>query len=153
MRFKLKCTDATNDYHKRQLADLNLVYDDLNFDYLILPRDETKILVRGSLDNYIYVSSNSIVRIESRGRYNYIFTLKKESYQIDKKLYELENILGVNFSRISKYCIVDLRKIVSIVPTINMRFVLELIDSSKVIVTRTYYKMFKNIIERGVENE
>ena len=59
-------------------------------------------------------------------------------------MYSLEKELaGKGFFRVSNSCIVSLKKIKRIKPSITMKFVLEMTDGSLVDVTRGYYYSFK----------
>ncbi|MCH3916032.1 MAG: LytTR family transcriptional regulator [Spirochaetia bacterium] len=68
-------------------------------------------------------------------------------YTVREKLYELEEQLVLrDFCRISKSDIVNLVRIVKIIPWIGCKLLLELENGDRVTVTRTYYDDFKKRI-------
>lgn len=83
-----------------------------------------------SIDNVVYAKSN------------------KELYSCSDKLYSLEEMLiKKNFVRTSKYCLVNIHKIRSIIPLLNSKLLLILKTGDRIEVNRTYVKDFKNRIK------
>lgn len=67
-------------------------------------------------------------------------------YSCKKRLYEVENMLGSNFMRISKSIIVNLRKIESVEASFNGMLLLRMKNGSKEYVSRTYLPKIKQYL-------
>ena len=65
--------------------------------------------------------------------------LEKDCYESKRRLYEFEELLSDrNFARISKSVIVNMMKITAIKPALNGRFLCQLKNGEKVIISRKY---------------
>lgn len=65
--------------------------------------------------------------------------LKKDCYESRKRLYEFEELLADrHFARISKSVLVNMMKITAIKPALNGRFLCQLNNGEKVIISRKY---------------
>ena len=65
--------------------------------------------------------------------------LKKDCYESRKRLYEFEELLtDRHFARISKSVLVNMMKISAIKPALNGRFLCQLNNGEKVIISRKY---------------
>lgn len=90
-----------------------------------------------------------ILYIESVDDKTYIYT-KNHVYSSKCRLYELENQLeNKSFIRISKSCVINLMKIVSIKPALNGRFSALLTNNEEVIISRKYVPTLKEKIRGG----
>lgn len=70
--------------------------------------------------------------------------LEKDCYESRRRLYEFEELLSDrHFARISKSVIVNLMKIVAIKPALNGRFLCQLKNDEKVIISRKYVPEIK----------
>ena len=70
--------------------------------------------------------------------------LEKDCYESRRRLYEFEELLADrHFARISKSVIVNLMKIVAIRPALNGRFLCQLKNDEKVIISRKYVPEIK----------
>ena len=70
--------------------------------------------------------------------------LEKDCYESRRRLYEFEELLADrHFTRISKSVIVNLMKIVAIRPALNGRFLCQLKNDEKVIISRKYVPEIK----------
>ena len=70
--------------------------------------------------------------------------LEKECYESRRRLYEFEELLADrHFARISKSVIVNMMKIVTIKPALNGRFLCQLKNDEKVIISRKYVPEIK----------
>lgn len=70
--------------------------------------------------------------------------LEKDCYESRRRLYEFEELLADrHFARISKSVIVNLMKIVAIKPALNGRFLCQLKNDEKVIISRKYVPEIK----------
>jgi len=95
------------------------------------------------------IAISDIYYIESVDNRTYLYT-KKNVYATDRRLYELEEVLGdAYFTRISKAVIVNLMKIKGISPAMNGRFTATLANGEAVIISRKYVADFKSKIKGG----
>ena len=79
-----------------------------------------------------------IYYIEAVDEKTFIY-LENDCYEAKKRLYEFEELLSDrSFSRISKSVIVNMMKIVTIKPALNGRFLCQLKNDEKVIISRKY---------------
>ena len=70
--------------------------------------------------------------------------LEKDCYESRRRLYEFEELLADrHFARISKSVIVNMMKIVAIKPALNGRFLCQLKNGEKVIISRKYVPEIK----------
>jgi Response regulator of the LytR/AlgR family len=95
------------------------------------------------LDNTtVMIKAGSIYYIESVDKRTYVYT-KDGCFETKYRLYELEDILGVNFLRCSKAMIVNIRKIRSVKAEMNARLNAELLNGERLIISRGYVKELK----------
>jgi len=104
--------------------------------------------LRGSMDGVIYqIDLSEILYIESVNRKTFLYT-EKEIYESPKRLYMLEDELrGSSFFRASKAIIINLRKVHSIRPEIGARLILTMDNGEKIVVSRQYSSIIKNVLE------
>lgn len=102
----------------------------------------------GSLDGVFYqIDLSKILYIEAVNRRTFLYT-EKEIYESTKRLYMLENELrGLSFFRASKAIIINLRKVHSIQPEIGSRLILTMDNGEKILVSRQYTSIIKNVLE------
>lgn len=84
-----------------------------------------------------------MVRMENKEAVIYC---EDKKYLSGKKLYELEEMLGENFMRISKSTIVNLKEIASVEPSFNAMMYLVMKNGCKDYITRTYLAQFKRYL-------
>ena len=84
----------------------------------------------------------NIYYIESVDKKTFIYT-KDNCYETKYKLYELENLLNMNFLRCAKAMIVNIRKIKSVKSDINGRMNARLLNDETVVIARSYVKDLK----------
>lgn len=108
---------------------LNLIYS--------LKSDQEKLT--GYLeDRIVKLSSKDIYYFESVDNKVFAYTAKG-TYEVHKKLYELEEDYGrSDFLRISKSIIVNVAKIAYLKPIFNGRFEAQLKNEEKIIISRQY---------------
>ena len=90
----------------------------------------------------VMIKAGSIYYVESVDKRIYIYT-KDGCFETKYRLYELEDILGVNFLRCSKAMIVNIRKIRSVKSEANARLSTELLNGERIIISRGYVKELK----------
>lgn len=116
-------------------ADLQLTESSRYIDNLIVKDKKTA--------ERVFLSVDEIVSLESFGHCVEVYT-QGNSYQSKERLYKIENLLDPNkFLRISNSVIIAKDKIKRISPTLFMKFILTMNDGRDIVVTRTYYYMFK----------
>lgn len=71
---------------------------------------------------------------------------KQKRYLSNKRLYEMEKILGNNFMRISKSTIINLKKISCVEPSFNGTMLILLKNGSKDYISRKYLPKFKKYL-------
>ncbi|MGN0424954.1 MAG: LytTR family DNA-binding domain-containing protein [Acetatifactor sp.] len=95
-------------------------------------------------DEIILLDTDKILYIEAVERNTFVYT-KDASYESDLKLYEVEQeLLEQNFIRISKQCIINLRKIKSLKADINRKIRVTLVNDEQIIVSRMYAEELRN---------
>ena len=100
-------------------------------------------------DEIILLDTDKILYIEAVERNTFVYT-KDSSYESDLKLYQVEQeLLEQNFIRISKQCILNLRKIKSLKADINRKIRVTLVNDEQIIVSRMYAEELRKRV--GVE--
>ncbi|WPC44209.1 LytTR family DNA-binding domain-containing protein [Clostridium sp. JS66] len=100
---------------------------------------EKQITITGRMENeYVKISSNDIYYFECVDNRTYIYC-KKDVYQSNMKLYELEEKLReTRFTRINKSCIMNIKKLEKVKSQINGRLLATLYNGEKLIINRSY---------------
>ena len=93
-------------------------------------------------DTTVMIKAGSIYYIESVDKRTSVYT-KDGCFETKYRLYELEDILGVNFLRCSKAMIVNIRKIRAVKAEMNARMNAELLNGERLIISRGYVKELK----------
>lgn len=98
---------------------------------------DMKLLVKKD-DEIILLETNQILYFETVERNTFVYTTE-DIYMIDLRLYEVEQqLMDQGFIRISKMCILNLKKIQSLKADINRKIRVTLINGEQVIVSRNY---------------
>lgn len=89
----------------------------------------------------------NILYIEAVNRKTFLYT-ENEVYESDKRLYMLESELHeLSFFRASKAIIINLHKVHSIQQEIGSRLILTMDNGEKIVVSRQYASIIKNVLE------
>ena len=100
-------------------------------------------------EEIFFLDVSEAVYIESVDRKSFIYT-KKDMYESDFKLYELEQQLeACGFFRASKYCLVQLNYIKSLRAYINRKIRLTLENGEQLVVSRQYAEELKKKLGMG----
>ena len=75
-----------------------------------------------------------------------VITCADKNFTTQRRLYELEEILGSGFMRISKSAIVNLKKIVCVEPTFGGLMELVLKNGQRTAISRSYLPKFKKYL-------
>ncbi len=139
----MKVTVNQADSYENESAVINAVTvtDDIRNAVDILRGSGASIPVVSEGDT-LMLRASSIYYIESVDKRTYVYT-KDACYETKYRLYELEEILGVNFLRCSKAMIVNIRKIRSVRAELNARLSAELLNGERLIISRGYVKDLK----------
>ena len=98
-------------------------------------------------DTEYYLNVNDIIFFETEGNAVMAHT-KNDMYETRRKLYELEELLGGRFQRISKSAIVNVDKVYSIKRNVTSSSAIEFQGTHKQIyVSRAYYKVLREKLE------
>lgn len=88
-------------------------------------------------ETYI-IDATSILYVEAVERDTFLYTTG-DVYESDLKLYELENqLMGKGFFRVSKSCLINLKKIKSLKADLNRRILATMVNGEQIIVSRMY---------------
>ena len=98
-------------------------------------------------DTEYYLNVNEILFFETEGSAVMAHT-RDDVYETRRKLYELEELLGGRFQRISKSAIVNVDKVYSIKRNVTSSSAIEFQGTHKQIyVSRAYYKILREKLE------
>ena len=108
-------------------------------------RSNQFLLYKGDTEYYLNV--NDIIFFETDGNAVMAHT-KNDMYETRRKLYELEELSGGRFQRISKSAIVNVDKVYSIKRNVTSSSAIEFQGTHKQIyVSRAYYKVLREKLE------
>ena len=148
MKVRLFCKKEDYETYKKKLKDGQLEFTDLDADFYIIQKGFMIDSVLGKQDDeYVLLKPEEILYIESLDQEIICTTKDNQKYTLREKLFEFEmGFQKQGFVRISKSYIINTNYIKSIKPTINMRFIVKMINSEQLMVTRSYYYQFKDLI-------
>ena len=109
---------------------------------------QNKSQIITGIDEYeriVVIEEADIVALHAEKKWCRIYT-DTSNYNCRKRLYEVENMLGRDFMRISKSIIVNLRKIESVEAVFNGMLLLRMKNGSKEYVSRTYLPHMKEYL-------
>lgn len=96
-------------------------------------------------ERIVVIDEADIVSLHAEKKWCRIYT-DIANYSCRKRLYEIENMLGKDYMRISKSIIVNLRKIESVEAVFNGMLLLRMKNGSKEYVSRTYLPKMKEYL-------
>lgn len=102
----------------------------------IIATHEEKLILLNAKDLYLIRTESQIVTLYT----------KNKSYTTSKKLYEMEQLLGPQFMRISKSSIVNLKQIKHVEPSFSGTMVMMLKNGQQDSISRTYLPAFKKYL-------
>ena len=146
MKVKLIVSDEHYSEISRELESHGIEIDETSELILSEKNAYIKHIMAKKEDEIYRLSVDKITHIESFSHDIFAYS-DGQKYKITERLVRLENLLDPrDFMRISNSVIVSLKHIKSIKPTITQKFILTLMDGSKVDVTRKYYYIFKEFL-------
>lgn len=106
--------------------------------------------ITASADGRMYtISTNDILYIESVDRKTFGYTVD-EVYELGLKLYEIEErYKWMDYMRISKSCIVNLKKIHSLKPDFGGKILATMVNDEKLYISRQYASVLKEKLGLG----
>lgn len=96
-------------------------------------------------DTYHIISPEDIYMIRTEDSIVTLYT-QSSQYTSNKRLYEIEEQLGINFFRISKTTLVNLKQLDSVEPSFNGTMYLKLKNGCKDYISRKYLPDFKKYL-------
>lgn len=116
-------------------------------DYILVEINKKNRLIFGKNElEQRLIGFDEIVFIESFG-HEIVLHTKNSTYKIKEKISALENTLPqTEFIKVNISQIIRRKAIKKINPSFSMKFRLEMVNGSKLFVTRTYYLKFKEFI-------
>lgn len=102
--------------------------------------DENKSVIKdlGDIEYFEAIGSNVYAVVEDK------------KYNVKLKLYEAEMFSSKGFVRISKSCVMNVKYINHIEPEFSGNYLIISKSGKKLIISRSYFKNFKKIVERGL---
>ena len=111
----------------------------------------TFLFLRDGKEYFLPVSEVLIFETESSVVYAHF---KTEVYRVKQKLYELENLLPNQFTRVSKSAIINVDKVMAVTYNIAATSLVEFRHShKKVYASRHYYKELKERLQERINYE
>lgn len=96
-------------------------------------------------DTYHILKPEEIYMVRTEDQQLMLYT-QAQHYTSNKRLYEVEQLLGADFFRISKTTLVNLRYLDSVEPSFNGTMYLKLKNGSKDYISRKYLPAFKKYL-------
>ncbi|MBR3354545.1 MAG: LytTR family transcriptional regulator [Oscillospiraceae bacterium] len=132
-------TDEYVEFHVRKITD------DVSRFAEIMEKSDSILTGTDQYDRIVIISPDEIVALHAEKKWCRIFT-DTADFSCRKRLYELEDLLGPDFMRISKSNIVNIRKIKSVEAVFNGMMLLHMKNGSKEYVSRTYLPDLKSFL-------
>ena len=110
----------------------------------ILEKECEEMIFTAQNNGKIYIIDPvKIELIRTEGRELALYDLKKERYVLNKPLYEVQEQLGKDFVRISKFAIINIKRINHVEASFNGTMEIVMKNGLEEIITRSYRKLFK----------
>lgn len=110
----------------------------------ILEKECEEIIFTAQHNGKIYlIDPEQIEVITTEGRELVLYNLKKERFILNKPLYELQELLGNDFVRISKSAIINIKRINHVAASFNGTMEIVMKNGVEEVITRSYRKAFK----------
>ena len=109
----------------------------------LLEKEDEDTLVATRDGKTYFISPGNLELIRTEGREIACYDKLKNRYLLSKPLYELEDILGRQFARVSKSAIINLRRISHVNAVLNGTLELVMKNGVEDYISRNYRKSFK----------
>ena len=124
-------------YSNQMTEEVQRVYDKIqSYSNVITAIDNEQIIILQPSEIYM-------LRIENE---QLVIYCQQKKYISNKRLYEMENLLGSKFMRISKSTIINLKKLSSVEPSFNGTMLVVLKNGDKDYISRKYLPAFKKYL-------
>ncbi len=124
-------------YSNQMTEEVQHVYDKIqSCSNVITAIDNEQIIILQPSEIYM-------LRIENE---QLVIYCQQKKYISNKRLYEMENLLGSKFMRISKSTIINLKKLSSVEPSFNGTMLVVLKNGDKDYISRKYLPAFKKYL-------
>jgi len=128
------------------IVNCNCMSDDVVKLLTSIQMMDMKLVGRKDRRQYI-IEATDVIYIETNDRLTFIYT-STDVYESPLRLYELENNLAdMGFMRASKNCLFNINYIQSIEPELDRRFILQMENGIKIVVSRQYSGTVKKKLE------
>lgn len=124
---------------------VRMITDEVSRFAEIIKKSDNVLTGTDQYDRIVIVNPDEIIAIHAEKKWCRIIT-ETADYGCRKRLYELKNILGPEYMRISKSIIVNIRKIESVEAVFNGMLLLHMKNGSKEYVSRTYLPDLKSFL-------
>lgn len=114
----------------------------------LLENEGMKNIITAQSDGKVFIiDPETIEIIRTEGRELVLYNKRKERYVLNKPLYELQELLGNNFIRISKSAIVNFRHIHHVEAAFNGTMGIVMKNGIEEVITRSFKQQFKEKLE------
>lgn len=121
------------------------ITDEINRLSEFIQNNKQVIIGTDEYERMVVIDEADIVSLHAEKKWCRIYT-DTGNYSCRKRLYEIENMLGRDYMRISKSIIVNLHKIESVEAVFNGMLLLRMKNGSKEYVSRTYLLKMKEYL-------
>ena len=145
----MKVELSVNDNCEKPSAIINVckMTDNIQTAIKLLENENEKSIIVGELnDHYFMIDINLVEVVATDGKDVLMHTKDLKKYKVSKTLYELEEMLGTNFVRISKSSIVSINQISHVGSSFNGTMDIWMKSGFMSVITRSYKKQFKERI-------
>ena len=132
-------TEEYAEFHVRKITD------DVSRFAEIIEKSGSVLTGTDQHDWIVIIHPDEIVSLYAEKKWCRILT-ETADYGCRERLYELEDLLGPDFMRISKSIVVNARKIKSVEAVFNGMLLLHMVNGSKEYVSRTYLPNLKSFL-------
>lgn len=110
----------------------------------ILENEGASHIITAQAHGKVYVLDPEQIEVmRTEGRELVLYNIQNERYVLNKPLYELEEILGNHFIRISKSAIINFRRIHHVEAAFNGTMEVVMHNGTEETITRSYKRQFK----------
>lgn len=110
----------------------------------ILERENSSHILTAMAEGRIYVIDQDMIDvIRTEGRELAMYDRQKKRYLLNRPLYELQELLGNNFVRISKSAIINFRRISHVEASFNGTMEVVMKSGMEEVITRSFRRQFR----------
>lgn len=146
MKYRILGDENTIETVKKSMMnnDIEFVLEDE--DFIVQPSTSLDKIIGRNGDNIYIIEPKDIIYFEAEGNDTVCVTENITCY-VKEKIYQIEaSFYGKGFIQISRFHVINSKKIKSIKPQSNMKFKLYMTTDKTIEVTRSYYYIFKEFL-------